>query len=275
MELTVLVGNNGLPIWHTEWGLSFLIEDGPTKILFDLGPSDLFLRNSLQLNCNLLDLDYVAVSHGHWDHSWGIGPLIESYTKAEIIKEKRPILVAHPLTFAPKIRLDQFEVGTLISEDVLIRNFSITLTKKPFWLTEKLVFLGEIERKYHFENKAPKDKLITGGVLADDYLWDDTALAYKCREGLVIITGCSHSGICNIVEYAKQVCHENRIVDIIGGFHLLNPSATQMQGTVDYFKELQPLEVHACHCTDLNAKLALSTVSNMKEVGVGLKITYN
>ena len=108
----------------------------------------------------------------------------------------------------------------------------------------------------------------------EDFLIDDSALAYKSPEGLIIITGCSHSGICNIVEYARKVCGDDRVVDIIGGFHLLNPSKEQMNGTIEYMKSMHPASVHACHCTDLNSKIALSSVVNIKEVGVGLILEF-
>ncbi|MCK4458652.1 MAG: MBL fold metallo-hydrolase, partial [Methanosarcinales archaeon] len=93
-------------------------------------------------------------------------------------------------------------------------------------------------------------------------------------EGLVIVTGCSHTGICNIIEYAKKVCGDDRVVDIIGGFHLLDPSEEQLQGTLEYMKELQPETVHASHCTDLNSKMVLSRVVDIREVGVGLRLVY-
>ena len=135
-------------------------------------------------------------------------------------------------------------------------------------------FLGQIERKNDFEAKSPIGKIVKPNFEEDDYLMDDSALAYKSPRGLVIITSCSHAGICNIVEYAKKICEDNRIIDIVGGFHLLNPSEEQLQGTLGYMKKLQPNEVHACHCTDLNSKIALSQVVNLKEVGVGLKLEY-
>jgi len=107
-----------------------------------------------------------------------------------------------------------------------------------------------------------------------DYLYDDTALAYKSSQSLGIITGCSHSGICNIVEQAKKLCKEERVIDIVGGLHLLDPSEKQMKGTLEYMKKLNPKQVHACHCTDLNSKIALSKVVDLKEVGVGLVLEY-
>ena len=103
---------------------------------------------------------------------------------------------------------------------------------------------------------------------------EDSALAYKSEDGLVIITGCSHAGICNIIEYAKAVCSENRINDVVGGLHLQNPPEKQLQGTMNYFEKLALKRIHACHCTDLQSKIALSEVVEIKEVGVGLSLTY-
>jgi len=92
---------------------------------------------------------------------------------------------------------------------------------------------------------------------------------------LVIITGCSHSGICNIVEQAKKLCREEKVIDIVGGLHLLNPSDEQLRGTLEYLGKLGPDSMHACHCTDLRSKIALSKVVNIKEVGVGLILEYD
>jgi 7,8-dihydropterin-6-yl-methyl-4-(beta-D-ribofuranosyl)aminobenzene 5'-phosphate synthase len=64
------------------------------------------------------------------------------------------------------------------------------------------------------------------------------------------------------------------VVDIIGGFHLLGSSEEQLQGTLEYMKELQPETVHAAHCTDLNSKIMLSRVVDIREVGVGLRLVY-
>jgi 7,8-dihydropterin-6-yl-methyl-4-(beta-D-ribofuranosyl)aminobenzene 5'-phosphate synthase len=117
-------------------------------------------------------------------------------------------------------------------------------------------------------------KTVSPGVLAPDYLWDDTALAYKLPQGLVIITGCSHSGICNIIRQAQTICREERIVDIIGGFHLLNPDPGHLQETVTFLKKSSPAQLHPCHCTDLNSKIALRQASIIKEVGSGLQLDY-
>jgi len=141
-------------------------------------------------------------------------------------------------------------------------------------LTRRLVFLGEIERSNHFEAKKPIGKILENGVEEDDLLLDDSALAYKSPGGLIIITGCSHAGICNIVEQARRVCGEERVVDIVGGLHLLDPPTEQLQATLDYMESLRPGSLHACHCTDLKSRIALSRVLELKEVGVGLTLQY-
>jgi 7,8-dihydropterin-6-yl-methyl-4-(beta-D-ribofuranosyl)aminobenzene 5'-phosphate synthase len=234
MKLTVLLGNNVFPSWYSEWGLSFFIEDGSVKILFDLGSSDLFIRNALQLKCDLLHLDYLVISHGHWDHSWGMRPLIDLYAKTGPARNKQPQIIALPSALAATICPKQFDTEPHITEDELSKNFSLTLTKKQCWLTENLVFLGAIEKQYDFERNISDEKLSSVST-AEDYLLADSALAYKSHNGLIIITGCSHSGICNIAEYARKVCNKERVIDIIGGFHLLSPSAMQLQETVNYF----------------------------------------
>jgi len=278
MELTVLIDNNTLidRYFYGEPGVSYFIEDDGKRILFDVGYSDVFIKNAQKMNIDLLNIDFLVLSHGHLDHTWGLVSLIKLYTEAiiEKINYRKPTLVAHPLTFLTKKINGLNEIGSVISEEKLSRHFNIKLSKDPVWLTEKLVFLGEIERKNDFEAKRSIGKIVKENFENDDYLMDDSALVYKSSIGLVIITSCSHAGICNIVEYAKKICEEDNIIDIIGGFHLLNPSKEQLQGTLEYMKKLEPDEVHACHCTDLNSKTALSKVINLREVGVGLKLEY-
>jgi 7,8-dihydropterin-6-yl-methyl-4-(beta-D-ribofuranosyl)aminobenzene 5'-phosphate synthase len=278
VKLTVLADNNTLidRYFYGEPGVSYFIEEEGKRILFDVGYSNVFIQNAQKMSIDLLDIDFLALSHGHLDHTWGLDPLIRLYTEAAIeeIDYKKPTLVAHPLTFLTKTLNGLEEIGSTLSEEKLSKHFQMKLSKDPVWLTERLVFLGEIERKNDFEAKKPIGKIIKDGLEEDDYLMDDSVLVHTSSKGLVIITSCSHAGICNIVEYAKKICGDDRIVDIVGGFHLLNPPEEQLQGTLEFMKALQPTAVHACHCTDLNSKIALSQVVNLEEVGVGLTLEY-
>ena len=259
-----------------EPGVSYFIQDEGRKILFDVGYSDVFIKNAQKMNIHFRDLDYLVLSHGHLDHTWGLTSLIKYYTEASIEKIDctKPTVITHPSSFLAKKVKGLKQIGSIISQEELSKHFKIKLSKGPLWLTERLVFLGEIERKNDFEAKNPIGKVVKDDFEEDDYLIDDSALAYRSSKGLVIITGCSHSGICNIVEYAKKICRDDRIIDIVGGFHLLNPGKKQLEGTLKYLEKIKPREVHACHCTDLKSKIALSRVVNIKEVGVGQTLEF-
>lgn len=277
MQLTVLVDNNTLigKYFHGEPALSFFIEDNNTKILFDTGYSGAFIENAAKMRINLYDLDYIILSHGHLDHTWGLTDLIKLYTEAtyEKIPFKKPIIIAHPNIFISKSKNDFDEIGSLLSNQKAERSFNVKKTKEPFWITENLVFLGEIERKNPIEGLKIMGKT-HAETIEDDYMKEDTALAYKTSKGIVIITACSHSGICNIIEQAKRVCKDERVIDVIGGFHLLDTAEEQLKYTLDYFKKINPPVLHPCHCTNLKAKIAISQIVPIEEVGIGFKLDY-
>lgn len=278
MKLTVLIDNNTLidRYFYGEPGVSYFIQDGNTSVLFDTGYSDAFIKNAYKMNLDLTSIDSVIISHGHIDHTWGLFHLIQLHSETALKNHnfRKPSLVAHPSAFMQKKVSEDEEIGSMIAEDTLSRHFNMTLSKEPLWLTDKLIFLGEIDRQNTFENKIPIGKTICNGKEIDDYLLDDSALVYKSQQGLVIITGCSHSGICNIIAHAKKVCRDDRIIDIIGGFHLLDAPLNTLSLTAEYIKQNNVRNLHAGHCTDLAAKIELSHSSNLKELGVGLVLEY-
>nr|WP_319395501.1 MBL fold metallo-hydrolase [uncultured Desulfobacter sp.] len=279
MDLTVLLDNNTLIDRYltAEPGLSILIEDEEITVLFDLGYSDLFLKNAEKLGKDLSCLDFLVLSHSHLDHTWGLDPFIRYLTERTIegLDVNHPKLVAHPEVFSSVQVGNLAEIGCLVSKEKAGRHMELILSKTPVNLTSRLVYLGEIPRENSFEGQIPIGKKHTLDGPVEDFILDDSALVYKSDRGLVIITGCSHAGICNIVSYAQKVCGLEHIADIIGGLHLLNPSAAQMAGTLNYFTQIKPLAVHACHCTDLDSKVALAGVAPLKEVGAGLSLHFD
>ena len=116
--------------------------------------------------------------------------------------------------------------------------------------------------------------ILPDGSVKEDHILDDSALAFSTGEGLIIITGCSHPGICNIVEQAKTVCGEQRVIDIIGGLHLLSPEPFRLKKTGEYLRNLQLKSLHACHCTSLASKIVLAGYCPMQEVGTGMKLEW-
>jgi len=278
LTLTVLVDNTTLTDrdFMGEAGLSFFIETAEKKILFDTGLSGLFCTNAEKMGISLRDLDFLVLSHGHIDHTGGLVALARNLAGANEGKQSRPPrLIAHPRCFWQKEK-DGAKNGSAMSEEEARRQFPINLSSKPVWITDDLVFLGEIPRRFSFEKGEPGKRIIhtPGGNTEPDYLADDTALAFRSAKGLVIITGCSHTGICNITEYAREICGENRVADIIGGLHLISPKPKQLAKTGKYLNRLHLKALHACHCTSLPAKLALATYCPMQETGVGTRIEW-
>jgi 7,8-dihydropterin-6-yl-methyl-4-(beta-D-ribofuranosyl)aminobenzene 5'-phosphate synthase len=90
-------------------------------------------------------------------------------------------------------------------------------------------------------------------------------LVRKTEKGLVILAGCSHAGICNIVGYAKEVCNEERVHVVLGGFHLLGDS-DQLEKTIEYFLK-NPVEyLYPMHCTDLQSLSRLYQTFGIKKL---------
>lgn len=275
MKVTVLVDNNTIidRYFTGEPGAAYFIEDGAVRLLFDTGYSGIFINNAYKLGIDLRQIDAVVLSHGHNDHTGGLSELIKLYSEAPMVVRGPAELVAHPLAFAAKSYAGQ-DIGCLFSVERLRQHFNLRLSAEPLWLTDRLVFLGEVERHNDFEARSPLGKR-QGLIEEDDFLPDDSALVFKAAGGLVIITGCSHAGICNIIRQAQIVCQDERIIDILGGLHLLNPTTAQLAGTVEYLRRIRPAQVHAGHCTDLASKIRLAQVVSLAEVGVGLTLQYD
>jgi 7,8-dihydropterin-6-yl-methyl-4-(beta-D-ribofuranosyl)aminobenzene 5'-phosphate synthase len=268
MKLTVLTENNTYidKYYIGEPGLCFYIEDAGEKILFDTGYSDVFIRNAEAMHIDLGGVTTIVFSHGHDDHTRGLKFFCDDF-----VSEKVKMIV-HPDAMTPKF-IRGLAVGMPFSEKELSLKFKLQPSKEPAAITEHLTFLGEIPVSHDFEVRKPM------GVTRDDtgdrgdLLFDDTALVHKNEKGLFIITGCSHSGICNIIEYAKKVCGDERIRGVIGGFHLFDVTP-RLTETIRYFKENRIGELYPCHCVNFRAKAEIDKTIPIREVGVGMTLTF-
>ncbi|MFA9398625.1 MAG: MBL fold metallo-hydrolase [Clostridiaceae bacterium] len=268
MKLKVLVDNNTYidQYYCGEPGVSYYIEDEDSKLLLDVGYSDLFLKNAVGLGVDLEKIDTIVISHGHDDHTRGLKYYFEQNYKNNIS------IIAHPNAFNEK-RVGDMKISSPILKEELKDKCNLILLKDPIKVSKNIVFLGEIPQINSFEKRIPIGKEITSKTQKDDYLLDDSALVYKNENGIYIITGCSHSGICNIVEYAKQVCHDNRVLGIIGGFHLFEVDQ-RVKNTIDYLKENNIKELYPCHCTSFYVRAEIHKTLPLKEVGVGMEIIW-
>ncbi|MBX9488410.1 MBL fold metallo-hydrolase [Yersinia enterocolitica] len=276
MQLTVLVDNNTLidKYLTAEPGVCYHLKIDGKTYLFDTGYSDVFLRNAAILGIDISDIDSVIISHGHNDHSWGLIHLAQYLDRTNYPGVKKIKLVAHPNAFVPKYHEDK-SIGANLPADSYPSFFERINQTGVYYLTDNLLFLGEIVRSNDFEGLHPIGKTINCcGHEVDDFVIDDSAMVYTSPEGIVIITGCSHSGVCNIIDYAIKVTGDKRVRAVIGGFHLLNAETSTLARTSDYFKQLNAQALYPCHCTGLKAKIALAGTVDIEEVGVGMVLNF-
>lgn len=259
MKLTVLVDNNTYidRYYLGEPAFCCLLETADKKVLFDTGYSDVFLKNAEKMGMDLSDLTHIVLSHGHNDHTRGLLFLPPSEAQ----------LVAHPDCFLPKI-CEGEDIGAPFSSEEAAERWDVVLSREPVALTEHLLYLGQIPRINDFENQTPIGTC--GGQ--EDFLLDDTALVWRRADGLFLITGCSHSGICNIISHARAVCGEERIAGVIGGFHLLQDTP-QVDDTIEFFRTLGPTcRLFPCHCVSLHNKAKMLRHLSFPEIGSGTVI---
>lgn len=268
MRLKVIVDNYTYidEYYWGEPGVSYFIEDEAESILFDVGYTDLFLRNAQAMNIDLQTVKTLVLSHGHDDHTRGLKSLFER-------KWPEPLsIIAHPDALNHK-EYDGLKISAPFTKAELEKQCLLKLTREPMKVTRNITFLGEIPRVIPFETCESIGQQQIHEDLVDDYLMDDSALVYESNQGIYIITGCSHSGICNIIEYAKAVTGDQRVRGVIGGFHLFEVT-DRVEQTIAYFAANGIREIYPCHCTSFAVKAAIHRFIPVREVGVGLELNW-
>ena len=260
MKLTILTENTAGGKFLAEHGLSYIVEHDGQKILFDTGHSNVFLKNAEKLGVDIQnDINTVVLSHGHWDHGDGLR-FIENKT-----------LITHPGAFIKRFRKrDHTNIGLALDQTEIETKFKLISTKKPFPITGHIFFLGEIPRKNDFEAQTTAFIDKQGN---DDYVWDDSAMVVISGNELVIISGCAHSGICNIVDYAISVTGIEKIKAVIGGFHLKNDDH-QTKETIKYLKSMNVSKIFPSHCTELPALSAFYKEFKNKQLKTGMILHF-
>lgn len=266
MKLTVLMDNNTYidRYYLGEPAVSYYIEDGERKILFDAAYSSVFLKNADAMGIDLKNITDVVLSHGHNDHTGGI-PFLLKYKFIQ-----RPILTAHPDVFVK--RMDNgIDIGCPSDISDIKAAMDLRLSSKPLKISDNITYLGEIPEVY--EKRRSIGTAYRDGRAGDDFMMDDSALVYDTDRGIYIITGCSHSGICNIIQYAKKITGKRRLLGIIGGLHLFEDSRAT-RNTVDFLMAENMESVYPCHCTSFKVRSLMDSKMDVKDVGVGLVLEW-
>jgi 7,8-dihydropterin-6-yl-methyl-4-(beta-D-ribofuranosyl)aminobenzene 5'-phosphate synthase len=149
--------------------------------------------------------------------------------------------------------------------------------KKPLRLDEHMFLTGPIPRTNSFEKVDDPFLIRTENGLESDQIMDEQALIILADRGLVIITGCGHPGIINIIDYAKEISGEKNIDIIMGGFHLKSISNDRFKKTIDSLKESRVNTIIPLHCTGMeaSAKLYKAFPDKVKFLSVGDSYSFN
>lgn len=233
-------------------GLCILAETKKPKVslLMDTGPApDIVIKNAETLGVDLKKIGAVFLSHGHYDHTGGLVGILKHVGK------KVPV-VAHSKVFDIKLALkpNLISIGfpSKIS-DVEAAGGEMVLARNPVTLAKGVMTSGEVERGTLYE-KVEGFWTVDGGDFKEDTMPDDQSLIFNVEgKGLVIVSGCAHSGIVNTMRQAQKVAGFNRICAVLGGFHLNKADDKRIESTVKEFLKVDPEFVGPCHCTGVKA----------------------
>lgn len=241
MRIVTLVDNvvNGGGL-QAEHGLSLYIETDGKKILFDTGQSDCYLLNAQRLGIDIADIDFVVLSHGHYDHTGGLSSFLERNSKARVYAKRG--------VFDPKFGDNNRFIGTEIKE-VLLRNRLVyvdTITE----IAEGVFLMPDIPLHHAIDTHFTGTYRKVDGQLVVDEFEDELFMVLKRGEKINVLTACSHRGITNICTTATDY-FKLPVGLILGGFHMKACTTEQYVHITHFLRLLEPESVGVCHCTGL------------------------
>lgn len=282
MKITALIENrepdnrNDL---ETEHGLSLHIEHNGRNILFDTGASESFWHNAEKLGINLKQIDLTILSHHHYDHGGGLPFFLETNLQSRVYLGRRPS--GDPLfkglggVMKKYIGLDP-KLFEKYPDRFLFLNHMAEIASDLFVITE-------ICNRYPRPKGNSKLMVEKDGTMQPDTFDHEVVTVIKDRGELVIITGCAHSGILNMVETVIRNFPDTPIKAVVGGFHLAGiPIEHLMPESRDEIEKIAaqmlkyPIrKVYTGHCTGMKAYEILKSVmgDKLEYIKTGTSIT--
>lgn len=263
LELTILSENNvESRKLLAEHGLSVYFKYNDRQYLFDTGQGEVLFSNALKLGIDLKEIDTVFLSHGHDDHTGGLEKLLEIKPEIRVF--------AHSDIFQLKYKKvdDSLEfIGTELEISAL-NNF--TAAETTIAAAAGIYNTGEIP--------APKASYINERYVVEnedgqvtDPFDDDTSLYIETESGIVILLGCSHKGVKNIIDEIRANVEGKKIAAVLGGMHLKRADRKEIEELIEYFRELELDLLAPMHCTGREAsvmfKEALGDLVQLASVG--------
>jgi len=234
--------------YKKEHGLSFYIETSNHKILFDMGDSSLFLENAEKMGVDIKEVDIAIISHGHYDHGGGLSAFFNVNSKAKVYIHKKAF-VGH---FAKRSNGKMDDIGL---DSKLQESDRFIFVGDALKIDEELELFSHVsgQRCIAFSNQVLFQK--EGVDLVQDTFDHEQSLVIRENDKTVLIAGCAHKGILNILDRFNELGKEKLDV-VIGGFHLSNPSLGTSEAT-DLIDEIAHSLIetdsfyYTCHCTGL------------------------
>ena len=265
MIISTLLENTAISSnYKTKHGLSLHIQTNEHKILFDLGPDDTFIENAKKLNIDIAEVDIVIISHGHRDHGGGLESFLKENSTAKIYINKN----AFEPYYNTLLNLMKYYIGL---NKEFKDNDRIILTDDDYIIDDKLRLFSNVSGS-KFIPSSNKDLLMKEG---DNYLQDDFKheqnLIIKENNKNILISGCSHCGVVNIIERGEELIKGKFNIQI-GGLHLYNP-ISKKEEDLEFIKALgkdlndRNINYYTCHCT------GLKSFNDLREI-MGIKINY-
>lgn len=246
MKIITLVENISLDNKiKSKHGLSFYIETSTNKIIFDLGPNDLFYKNACQLGVDISDVDTVIISHGHYDHGGGLEEFLKHNDKAKIyIRESAFNHHVAKVAFLKK------QVGL---NQKLKDNPNIVFTDNIHHIDERIILFTNDSVSFDSPSNNNLFVNVDDQVSYDNFYHEQSLIICNGKNN-VLFSGCSHSGIMNI----KRTCEKliaDEVTHIIGGFHTYNPIGKKIdtkyvESLIDEMAK-DSIKYYTCHCTGI------------------------
>ena len=185
------------------------------------------------------------LSHGHYDHVGGLIGLLKC------IGKQVPVVV-HPKIFNPKFKVKpvlMFRGVSFTPSDVEMAGGVLLYAENPVTIAQGITTTGEVERTLAYES-VEGFWTVDNGRFVKDVMPDDQALVINIEgKGLVVVTGCAHSGVVNTIRHAKKITETNKVYAILGGFHLADADDDRIETTIRELEKLNLKFIGPCHCT--------------------------
>jgi len=257
--ISVLCDNSiKAPGFMGEHGFSVLIERNGEKLLFDSGSGLSIAHNLKKLDRDLKGLTKILVSHGHYDHTGGLKWVLEQVGRVEVVAH--PAMFTQHMACNPEDQNDPARyVGCPYPRDELERLGAVFRFKdRSLEVVPGVWFVVGIERDPDSVPSDPRLVLPGGGSFRPDPIDDDAGLLIETDEDPVLVLGCAHGGVVNILNHVKRQMGVDKLQAILGGTHLLFVGSEDIPGIIEKFEEFSVKLLGVSHCTGMKASLELA-----------------